>query len=63
MRCLAKLIHLSVPSPPQFIHGIQYIPFTPMSEVLLPPAFMLASYNRSQYTLRRPEPPIQEGFR
>lgn len=46
----------------EYMHAIQYIPFTPISEVLLSPKWMSESYGVCEYTIRRPDPPIQEGF-
>jgi len=48
----------------EYIHGIQWLPFTPVTELLLAPcAWAAADYAQAAMALSRPSPPIQEGWR
>lgn len=47
----------------EFIHGIQYLPFTPVTERLLDPAWMREAYPVVSAALTRPAPPIEQGWR
>jgi endo-1,3(4)-beta-glucanase len=47
----------------EFIHGIQWVPFTPMSEELLPRAWMEQSYPLVGAALQRSEPSMGESWR
>ncbi|MEO0605568.1 MAG: glycosyl hydrolase, partial [Myxococcota bacterium] len=46
---------------PEFIHGIQWLPFTPMSELLLRPDWMAEAYPVASSGLGAPD--ILEGWR
>ncbi|MEM1416898.1 MAG: glycosyl hydrolase [Myxococcota bacterium] len=47
----------------EFIHGIQYLPFTPVTERLLDPTWMSQAYPVVAEALTRPSPVIAEGWR
>ncbi|KAJ1967559.1 hypothetical protein H4R35_006675 [Dimargaris xerosporica] len=47
----------------EFIHGIQALPFTPISTALLDKPWVQESYPVLQQALSRPDPPIQESWK
>ncbi|MEO0322661.1 MAG: glycosyl hydrolase [Myxococcota bacterium] len=47
----------------EFIHGIQYLPFTPVTERLLDRTWMTQAYPVAATALTRTAPPIAEGWR
>ncbi|MEW6280714.1 MAG: glycosyl hydrolase, partial [Candidatus Eremiobacterota bacterium] len=47
----------------EFIHGIQMLPFTPASELLLRPEWIAVEYPVLSTALTRPTPPLEEGWR
>ena len=47
----------------EFIHAIQYLPFTPVTERLLDPAWMPQAYPVVAEALTRDAPPLAEGWR
>jgi endo-1,3(4)-beta-glucanase len=46
----------------EYIHGIQYLPFTPVTERLLDPVWMREAYPVVSQALTRPDPPIHPGW-
>lgn len=48
---------------PEHMHAIQYIPFTPISEVLLRPDWMRGSLAEADSAFTRVVDPINTGFR
>jgi endo-1,3(4)-beta-glucanase len=47
----------------EFIHGIQWLPFTPATEALLDPAWMAEAWPIVATALDRANPPIEPGWR
>jgi len=47
----------------EFIHCIQMLPFTPISEELLRPEWIAEEYNVLQEAYYRPDPPLSEGWK
>ncbi|KAJ1983865.1 hypothetical protein H4R34_001007 [Dimargaris verticillata] len=47
----------------EYIHGIQALPFTPISTTLLDKAWVQESYPVLQKALTRPDPPMQESWK
>lgn len=45
------------------MYGIQMIPFTPITEALLPASWMEEAWPAMEPALTRPNPPIEDGFR
>merc|ERR1712165_245347 len=47
----------------EFIHCIQMLPFTPISEELLPRSWIQEEYQILQQAYSRPDPPLSEGWK
>jgi endo-1,3(4)-beta-glucanase len=48
---------------PEYMHGIQYLPFTPAAEDLLDPTWIRDAYPVVSTALTRPSPALGEGWR